>query len=96
MNEEIEKLKKENAELRKKLEDRNPAFNGNLLSQADKEYSRLQKAIGQAIFNAAGPDANGYYDGYFRTKAKAIKFMKNVRGTRQLFKVSYEFRDVMG
>lgn len=40
-------------------------------------------------------DANGYYDGYFRTKAKAIKFMKNQPGIRQLFKVSYEFRDVM-
>lgn len=61
LKQENEILKKQLSDLKKKLDDRNPAFNGNLLSQADKEYSRLQKAIGQAIFNAAGPDATGIF-----------------------------------
>lgn len=33
---------------------------------------------------------------YFQTAKEAKAFMKTQSGTRQLFKVSYEFRDVMG
>lgn len=33
---------------------------------------------------------------YFQTAKEAKDYMKAQSGTRQLFKVSYEFRDVMG
>lgn len=32
----------------------------------------------------------------FKTASEAKAFMKQAKGTRQLFKLSYEFRDVMG
>lgn len=61
LKQENEILKKQLSDLKKKLEDRNPAFNGNLLEQADREYSRLQQAIGQAIYNTVGQDATGIF-----------------------------------
>ena len=42
--------------LKKKLEDRNPAFNGNLLKRADSRLYDLSKTIGEAIRNAVGSD----------------------------------------
>lgn len=33
---------------------------------------------------------------WFATKKEAVEFMKEEKGNCQLFKVSYEFRDVMG
>ncbi len=33
---------------------------------------------------------------YFQNAKEAKAYMKQAKGTRQLFKVSYEFRDVMG
>lgn len=43
-------------ELRKKLEDRNPAFNGNLLKRVDALAYELTKKIGDAIVGVLTPD----------------------------------------
>lgn len=43
-------------ELKRKLEDRNPAFNGNLLRKTDQEFRRLSVAIGESIKNVVGQE----------------------------------------
>lgn len=47
---------REIAALKKKLEDRNPAFNGNLLKRSDQKFNDLSKSMGEAIKNAIGQD----------------------------------------
>lgn len=59
LKEEQEKVKSQKLEideLRKKIEDRNPAFNGNLLRRVDSQLFELQKSIGAAIAAAVGQD----------------------------------------
>ena len=56
LKKENEDLKNKVKELRKKLEDRNPAFSGNLLKQADSTFRDLQEKIGKAIYSAVGQD----------------------------------------
>lgn len=53
---ELEKLKKENDELRKKLESRDIPFNKQLMSRVDSKYFELTFNVGHAIFQSAGSD----------------------------------------
>lgn len=39
------------SELKRKLSDRNPAFNGNLLRKADQAFNEITYAIGSSIHN---------------------------------------------
>lgn len=53
---ELEKLKKENDELRKKLESRDIPFNKQLLNRVDSKFTDLSFNIGSAIATSAGQE----------------------------------------
>lgn len=52
----IKDQQKEIEALKKKLEDRNPAFNGNLLRQANIRFFELQESVGKSIQQTVGND----------------------------------------
>lgn len=56
LEDQLKEKQKEIDELRKKLADRSPAFNGNLLKKADQKYDELCLSLGKAIQQCLGQD----------------------------------------
>lgn len=52
----LKEKQKEIDELRKKLADRNPAFNGNLLKRADRKFDELCTAVGKSMQQTLGQE----------------------------------------
>ena len=56
LEQQLKEKQKEIDDLKKKLEDRNPAFNGNLLMRSDKKYKELCDLIGKTINQCLGQE----------------------------------------
>lgn len=56
LEDQLKEKQKEIDELRKKLADRNPAFNGNLLKRADRKFNELCTAVGKSMQQTLGQE----------------------------------------
>lgn len=68
LEQQLKEKQKEIDELKKKLEDRNPAFNGNLLIKSDNTFKELCRSIGKAINQCLGQEYTHMF------KGKSIRF----------------------